>query len=680
MPIPQDHLLKALADEMARQLSGSSGESAVLLLQRFGLITLPERQTPSARSGGLGIWEAGSQGYEPSAALRKQWPNWANIHSIPLKGERKRVLLLGESVAAGFLYAPEFRPAQALEATLTTALGEPVEVIDLAKSDLLAPELAELSGAAPTLDPDVLVVFAGNNWGLHGRQDLHLEATVLRERGALGFKELREQRLAAMVDTLLQQFAELSRRLSIVVVIPEINLVDWRLDAEADAPWLPAGSNRRWLECRAAARSALASSRFDEAAALAREMVELDGGTAASGWTLLADCARARGDLTTARTCLEKARDAHIWDNTHQTPRALSITQKALRGCALPGRIAVVDLPQCFAAWLHGELPDRRLFLDYCHLSFEGIRVAMAATALEVAALLDSGRPLPTLESLVNAVPPLSPRSEAIAHFGGALHSAHWGQSSQSSSFVSYLCHEAAQRSPEIAHAMRAYLELQTRRTPVWACAAAERLSAFATSFLPGYIIVHESRNLTKLFDSVLLSAIADALEDNNLPSRSFLEELRKEERALSDRPHDLLDPYHRASWMDLNWLEWPSHFHRAYTSTSRYPWVSRTQREVAFALTCRRMGADSPGECQVRINGTCVAHRPLSATWSTLLFNAPADLVQSGVNWLEIHWPLDLPAGEEEIEHIALEHEHGRLIPLLPVFAEISSLSAVQP
>jgi hypothetical protein len=667
MPIPQDHLLKSLANDMARQLSGNGGANAVLLLQRLGLITPPEPQKPSARPGGGGIWEAGPQSYEASAALRKKWPAWTRIHSIPRK-EGRRVLLLGESVAAGFLYFPEFRPAYALEAALTTALGEPVEVIDLAKSDLLAPELAELAGAAPTLDPDALVVFAGNNWAVPGRQDLHLEATVLREQGVLGFKELREQRLAAMVDTLVQQFTDLSTSLPIVLVIPEINLVDWRLDAEADSPWLPAGRHRRWLECRAAARSALASLRLDEAAALANEMVELDGGTAASGWTLLADCARARGDLATARTCLAKARDAHIWDFTYQTPRVLSLTQQALRGCAKLGRIAVVDLPRCFEAWQHGELPDRRLFLDYCHLSSEGIRVAMAATALEVVSLLDSGRLLPRLESLVNAIPPPSARLEATAHFAGALHSAHWGQTGP---FVSYLCHEAVRRSPEVKNAMRAYLELQTRRTPTWACAAVEKLSAFETSFLL-------QQNPTKLFDPVLLPVIAEALEDNGLPSRAFLEELRKEERALSDRPRDLLDPYHRASWADLHWLEWPL-FRRAYTPTSRYPWVSRTQREVAFALTCRRTGANGPGACQVRINGTCVAHRPLTATWSTVHFSAPAELVQSGVNWLEIDWPLDLPAGEEEIEHIALEHEHGRVLPLLPVFAEISSLSAVQ-
>ncbi len=672
MPVPQDHLLKSLANEMARQLSGSDGASTALFLQRFGLLTPSEKPKPAARREVVGIWEAGPQGYERSAAFRKEWPLWAADQSIPLKGERKRVLLLGESVAAGFLYAPEYKPSQALEAALTTALGESVEVVDLAKIDLKALELAELARAATALEPDCLVVFAGNNWFVQDKQDCHFEATVLREQGVLGLKELREQHLAVLIENISKQLVEISANLPIVIVIPEINLADWRLDAEADSPWLPVGSNRRWLECRAAAYSALVSSRFDEAAALAGEMVELDGGTAASGWTLLADCARARGDLAAARACLEKARDSHIWDYTHQTPRVLSLTQQALRGCALPGRIAVIDLPHCFSAWQQGELPDRRLFLDYCHLSAEGIRVAMAATALEVAALLDSGRPVPRLESLVNTLPLPSARLEGAAHFAAALHSAHWGQSSP---FVSYLCQEAARQSPEVAQVMRTYLELQTRRAPIWACAAVERLSAVATPFLRSYIL----QNQAKLFDPVLLPAIAGALENHGLPSRAFLEELRKEERALSDRPRDLLDPYHRASWADLDWLEWPSHFRRIYSPTSRYPWVSCAPGEVAFALTCRRTGASGPGECQVWINGTCVAERPLTPAWGTLRFSAPAHLVQSGVNWLEIQWPLDLPDGQEEIEHIAVEHEHGRLVPLLPVLVEISSLSAVQ-
>jgi hypothetical protein len=670
MPAPQDHLLKSLADDIARLLS-SGGENALLLMERFGLLSLPERRSSGVQPGFIGVWEAGPQGYERSEARRDEWLHWADVQSIPPKGERKRVLLLGESVARGFLYDPDFNPARALEAALLKAFGQPVEIIDLAKVNLMGPQLTGLIDTAPALEPDVLVVFAGNNWGNPDKQDRHLEAKALREQGALGLKAHAEQRLAAFVGTLQRQLTELSAFLPIVFVIPEINLVDWRLDADVDAPWLPLGRNQRWLECRTAALSALAEGRFAEAAAQAREMVDLDGDTAASGWTILADCSRAMGDLTVARRCLEKARDARLWDFTRQTPRTYSVIQQALRECVLPGRVAVVDLPSCFATWQAGQLPGRRLFLDYCHMSSEGIRVAMAATALEVARLLDTGRSFPEIETLANDIPPPSPHIEATAYFAGALHSSYWGQSS---TFISYLCQEAARQSSEVAQAMRVYLEVQTRRAPTWACAASERLYAIATPFLKRQIV-----NIPKLFQAVLLPAIANALEDNGLPSLAFLEELRKEERSLSGRPRDLLDPYHRPSLWDLGWPEWPTPIGRAYSPTSRYPWVSRAPREVVFELNCRRMRATGPGECEVRINGNCVIRLPLTTEWSTFRFSAPGNLVQSGVNWLEINWPLDLSCGGEEIEHIAREHEHRRIHPLRPIFAEISLLTATQ-
>ena len=692
MAVEADQLLKSVADEMARQLSGSGGADAVLLLERFGLLSSAGRAAPGARAGHaaassgkgretgtrtgrVGVWEGGPEGWQRAPALRHEWPFWAQVESIPPKGERRRVVLVGESAARGFLYDPELNPAQALGACAARACGQPVEVVDLAKSDIQAPELLSLLAAAEALEPDVLVLFAGNNWHMHDPRDRHLEAAVLRRQGAAGLKALREQRLAAFAgETLRRQLAELAARVPVVVVVPEINLADWRLDAAADAPWLPHGANRRWLERRAAARAALAAGRRGEAADLAREMIELDGGTAASGWTLLADGARQEGDVEAARGHLEKARDAHLWDYTHQTPRTLSLVQEALRGCALPGRIATVDLPRRFAAWQPGELPGRRLFLDYCHLTAEGIRVAMADAALAVAALLDADRPLPAFDSVVAAAPAPPVRVEAAAHFAAALHSAHWGQQG---AVVAFYCREAARLSPEIARAMRAYLELQVRRAPAWACTAAEQLAEAATPVLRGYVLQHQG----KLFDPVLLPAIAGALEESGLPSVDFLDALRREERSLDGRPRDLLDPYHRASWADLDWLEWPTHFRRAYAPKARYPWVSRTPRATDFALTCRRGGGAgaAAGECRVWINGSAVADLQLTGEWASLRFSAPAALVQAGVNWLEIDWPQDLAGGEAAIDHIAREHELGRFVPLLPVFAEISALTAVQ-
>lgn len=679
MPGPQDHLLKSLTDDMARLLSdGGNAESFVLLIERFGLLAplgKPAGQSPeirpTAKPGLIGVWDAGPQGFERSEALRHDWRHWADVQTIPPKGERKRVLLMGESVARGFLYDPDFNPAQALEAALLATMGEPVEIVDLAKVNLSGLELMNLMLAAPALQPDVLVIFVGNN--KFDVPDRHLDAVMLREQGAPGFKAQREQRLAGVLDILRRQLAQFSALLPIVLVIPEINLADWRLDANADAPWLPPGRNQRWLACRTEALSALDARRLDEAAALAHEMVELDGGISASAWTILADCARAKGDLAGARTFLERARDARLWDFTFQTPRTNSMIQQALRACALPGRIGVVDLPAFFATWPDGELPGRGLFLDYCHLTSKGIRGAMAATALEITNLIAPGRPLPALpaiDDLVKDIPPPSPFVEATAHFAGALHSSDWGQTS---SYISYLCQEAA-RSPEVRQAMRAYLEAQVRRTPTWACKACESLSAFTTPSVMRYIV-----GIPKHFHPVLLQAIAEALEANGLPCLDFLDDLRKQERSLTDQPFNLLDLYHRPSLSDLDWREWPTENLRAYSPTSRFPWVSREPREVAFTLDCRRAGAADPGECQVRINGTAVTRLPVTAEWSTLHFSAPADLVQSGVNWLEIDWPTDLPDGNEEVEHVAREHEHGRILPLLPVFAEIAVLTALQ-
>jgi hypothetical protein len=296
----------------------------------------------------------------------------------------------------------------------------------------------------------------------------------------------------------------------------------------------------------------------------------------------------------------------------------------------------------------------------------------MAAAASEVAALLDGDRPGADLERLVEAIPLPSARLEAEAHFAAAIHCAHWGQGAP---VVAHRCQQAARLSSEVALAMKEYLEVQIRRAPSWTCAAVERLAKLATPALQRYVL---SFGQAKLFDPVLLPAIADALESNGLPALALLDELRREERSLSDGPLDLLSTYYRPSWADRDGLGWPTYFWRAYSPTARYPWVARASQEVLFELACRRGDAEA-GECHLRINGILLAEFSLSSEWATFRFSAPANMVQAGVNWLEIDWPLGLSRGKEEMERIATDHERGRPAPLLPVFAEIFSLRVTQ-
>ena len=65
-------------------------------------------------------------------------------------------------------------------------------------------------------------------------------------------------------------------------------------------------------------------------------------------------------------------------------PQLTTAARELLREAARRHGFLAVDLRDVFAEHAGPGLPGRRLFLDYCHLTLEGIQVAMAAVAAEV--------------------------------------------------------------------------------------------------------------------------------------------------------------------------------------------------------------------------------------------------------------------------------------------------------
>src|SRR5205823_5064865 len=105
------------------------------------------------------------------------------------------------------LYDPQFTPAMALERMLRSQSGKAsMEVIDLARTNQ-GFALRDLAiSAANLLQPDAVVIFAGNNWGpfaelsplsradvpflpLSGT-DVPFLDSALRERGVAGLRQL----------------------------------------------------------------------------------------------------------------------------------------------------------------------------------------------------------------------------------------------------------------------------------------------------------------------------------------------------------------------------------------------------------------------------------------------------------------------------------------------------------
>lgn len=557
----RDSALKSFAANIARSLAG--GQEALEILRGLGLLaeTPDGASNPVPKPGWVGIWEPrtedGNVSYQRAREQAGEWTSWADVERIPPKGPRQRVVLIGESVARGYFYPPHLTPARVLEALLGVA-GIPggAEVVDLAKNDLDGLALGALVNASLALQPDAIVLFAGNNW--------------------------------AQVSALVR---------------------DWRFGGMMDPPWLPGSANERWLYCFREADQALREERIEEAEARAQ------------------------------------------------------------------GGIRRVDLPRVFERQLGGDLPDRRLFLDYCHLTSEGIRLAMAAVAVSLTPV--RGGREPDAGELARVPEDLDPDIEGEARFAAAIHNAHWGQPWD---IVHHHCAQAIAASRRTTDLMREYAELQARHTPAWMCAAGERLAQqVGAGPLRRYLHIYMVYGQGKFLDRLLLDAVATALEEAGISARERLEEPRHSESGLEPaRPADLLDQYYRPTWVNRDWIPGRNHYYRAHAPQSEFAFVCKAPSTVELRVICRRPEGAPPDEpCGLAINGTRIGEIDATADWRSFRVTLESDLLHADVNSVEIHWPWRTRAGEEGLEQAARDLEAGLPYELLPIFGEIHSLTA---
>src|SRR4029077_15406086 len=113
------------------------------------------------------------------------------------------------------------------------------EVVDLARTNETLASLAETVRTAVQIQPDVLVLFAGNNWNLLETPEVSPYAPsvlarqrygeTLREEGTAGPVRQAAERLRAVAEAALGAIAEIAGLIHIpgVVVIPEGHLADW---------------------------------------------------------------------------------------------------------------------------------------------------------------------------------------------------------------------------------------------------------------------------------------------------------------------------------------------------------------------------------------------------------------------------------------------------------------------
>jgi len=687
-------LLKSLADELSEiLLSGNSDPGRRNdLLDRLGLMrkkkgssTAPET-SPAGLPDTIGIWKKVSKNgktfYRRDAAKQFHWVAWADVQDIFPRGSRRRVILLGESVARGYLYDPHYNVAKELEAILTSRVETAdIEVVDLARTSLGMNDLCELMRSCVALEPELVVIFAGNNWEpdvmhLFDQDDWENIGEAFRREGFPAVKSYIEEKFDRSISRFLETVRAtlIEKDIPVIFVIPEFNLKDWKSNhIEQGLLWLPAGEMEKWLCAKAIAEAARANNDIDIFGSAVREMVRIDPSNPL-GHEYLGDHYILKQQYAEARLAFEQARDMALFSGGRSTPRCSKLIREVILREAPGLGIHAVDLPGIFASEYPAHLPDRYHFLDYCHLTVEGIKLAMRHTAQVITTVL-TGKEISVGDIRASGLYP-GDEALAVAHFGAAIHNSHNGQSQE---ILRYHCKKAVGHSSKIKISMTEFADFSSRRVSSNFC------KTFQQIVFGGQMRQYEGAMLTlqhprdrKLMDIELVNSIVEAFGEESNTLDNMVSQLRASEHGVDSEPLNLLESFYSTTHYNDYAGKPQTTLFSARTTESNFSFIVPPGVErVDITISCRTPGREECGRpIRIHINGEkdALTEIPMSRDWTSWSFTLSGKRLNAGTNRLSIHWPYSFrPMPAEKAYSL------NTLTKLMyPVLGEIFSFQAV--
>jgi hypothetical protein len=636
-----------------------------------------DRQDPREHPADVGIWqlrtENGAMVYERDASKKEEWSSWANIHRIVKKKSGRRVVLLGESVARGYFYDPYYNVAIELEGILKKVNDfQDAEVVDLARTSMTFEILLEMIDTCGALEPDIVVIFAGNNW--LPRLMASVKEGDAAEIGEAffadsypGIQSFLERQFESILISLLSHIGKtlVSGTTKVIFVIPPYNLKDWKSDRNGKGvPWLPEQDLMRWLAAKDQAEAALQVMDFESLLLHASTMTQTDYHNP-YGHELLAEYHIRSRNWDQAKRSLEIARDVVIVNrggNTH--PKCFGVIRDVINRCAGEYGITVVDAPAIFDESTKDSVPDRDLFLDYCHLTVKAIKICMRFTAKAILGLYVKGS-VP-IESIPESA--IQPENEhlAFAHFWAAIHNAHYEQSHE---VVMHHCTEAIHRYLGVKDVMLSFVDYASRRAPTLLC------RSYGKSLVEGRMKQYEGgfhlrapRN-KKIMDTMLIDVITRCLLEEGVDVYREVKKLREKEHLVDNERVDLLESYYsRISYLKNSPEDFDAEYIQTRGEVTEFNFICRAGQRLDFRIVYRtRNGANDLQKVKVTVNGkgNIAILLPMSVNWTAASFTCKAEWVREDLNTLVIHWPILATELKPFDRDTDIQHFFNELLPV---------------
>lgn len=641
---------------------------------------------PVSRPEKVGRWikDDISGNFVRSPEFDSEADNWSETEFItPGSDDVYRIVLIGESVARCTHLPYEYCAAKVMGKMLSEAIPDrEIEVVDLSKEGMRFEQLMEVISESVLLKPDMLIVFAGNNWQPGSSMGTpHNYAMLQKTVGTSRQHQFIADTLRESLRSNVTDFKDLltgihaEHNIPVVYVMPEFNLKDYKpARKEYVLRFLPGNKMKMWSEIREACLQAESSGRWEDVHRLAGQMINLDPEHPLA-YEKLADYFGYIGDVQQRRIYLELLKDKALVNAIGTSaPRRFALIRELVYDILSETPVTVIDLQDVLEKHSEDGIPGSELFLDYCHLNYNGIHLAMGAVASHVARVLGVNVAAGTLAAVES---PVSERELSITHFQAAIHNYYVGQ--HYPLLYHHCCEALKHADKELVDAYHKACILFSRRSSV----IFSNEMRFLSEIYPfeNFSVFGHPRNKKLMFVELVDAMVAALQAIKSVNISEEIKNVRIKEYSIGEAPVDLLEsPYSERSFQEFLCDE-DFAYYRAHETRSTFVFVADAMGDIELDITARIPDfrfCDVDSTVSVYINGQLHETISLGEDWTRIKLVLKKASMTAGVNKLEFAWPVP---GRHVVRkrYTTLGLPGGIIDMIYYTFAEVFSIRAVQ-
>ncbi len=590
----------------------------------------------------VGIWKKTGDYFIRDVKYNHEFIQWANTDRFSEKKKKKRIIFLGESVARGYLLCPEVTPAKILQKILKSnddSLENNFEVIDLSRTSISLNELETLIKECIVLEPDLIVIFAGNNWkkSIYPLDKEESEEIVKKSKEEKRFEKiysLYQNMYTKKINQFFNNIRIIVKEIRTIFILPEYNLKDWGISEDDSIPTWCQQEDKEWYELVEELELAKKTKRLFKIKEISQKLISLNP-TCSLGFVEYANCIYKEGNVNEARKYFEKALNCGIFQ-PYSPPSCPEIIREEIKKNSVLYGIEVIDLRIIFNEYLNGDIPGNELFLDYCHLNFEGLRIAMFSLAEKI---------LNRISYKVELDFKLLDEVVSRGYFLSAIHCAH--TEGKSEEYLLTLCDKAIESSQHIILYMLQYLEMVNQKLRFVFC---KQNQFFCRSqLLKTYPLLYQP-DRQETMDIELVRAIVTALKKKEIDVEEKITQLRIEQFSAQDEAIDLLESYYSENTYTYGHKRRGAYFKRSDRSfvsvikRNTSFWIIANAEEtlvLEFSVRVPQINYKTERLLLIYLNEKLIKQVRVGGNWQSERIAISNSLLRSdSVNKLELKWP----------------------------------------